>query len=137
MWGKRLKTRPVDEKRQELIAAVFRQRADVYQLPDYEISESLNDSARLKAEHMAENKYFAHEWHGVGPGDFITGAGYEPDGLGENIAEDVSGAGVVDMWHSSEGHRWLLEQPFEHAGFGVARYRKGWLWVLHVASPKH
>lgn len=89
-----------------------------------ERSEKLSKAAQLKAQHMAENGYFAHfSPQGVSPWHWMNTAGYDYVYAGENLAMDFAdSADVVRAWMDSRLHREnILEPKFTQVGFGTAR----------------
>lgn len=85
--------------------------------------EGLHYAARLKAEHMAENGYFAHYApDGTSPWHWFRSAGYSYLYAGENLALHFSGSeDVVNAWLASETHREnLLDVSYLDVGLGVA-----------------
>ncbi len=67
----------------------------------------LEDAARMKAEHMAENEYFAHvSPDGLDPWYWFYRAGYQFVDAGENLAVNFSDSNDVNQaWLDSPGHR--------------------------------
>jgi len=67
----------------------------------------LEDAARMKAEHMAENEYFAHvSPDGLDPWYWFYRAGYQFVDAGENLAVNFSDSDDVNQaWLDSPGHR--------------------------------
>ncbi|GAB3222287.1 hypothetical protein GCM10027447_09050 [Glycomyces halotolerans] len=91
----------------------------------------LDDAARLHAEDMAANDYFAHESRdGRGPTDRAAEQGYE-GGVGENIAMGYPDpASVMDAWMNSEGHRAnILNCGYSVIGVGIAERGGTIYWV--------
>lgn len=71
------------------------------------VSPVLEEAARMKAEHMAENEYFAHvSPDGVDPWYWFYRAGYSFASAGENLAINFSDSKDVNRaWMDSPGHR--------------------------------
>jgi len=101
----------------------------------YIFSHSLNRSAAWKAQHIADNDYFAHDdvpisrtWQ-----ERIRNCGYTFNTyLGENLAGgNPAASGAIDIWQHSPGHNaLLLSDTFRAIGIGRARSVSGyWYWV--------
>ncbi|MCR4275007.1 MAG: CAP domain-containing protein [Candidatus Campbellbacteria bacterium] len=76
-------------------------------LSDLTVSPILEKAARMKAEHMAENEYFAHTSpDGLNPWYWFYRAGYNFVNAGENLAVNFVDSGDVEQaWMNSPGHR--------------------------------
>jgi uncharacterized protein YkwD len=86
--------------------------------------QTLNRAAQQKAQHMADNGYFAHfSPDGTSPWHWMRKAGYDYVYAGENLAVDFAdSADVVRAWMDSRLHREnILEPKFTEVGFGIAR----------------
>ncbi len=103
--------------------------------PQYAFSHSLNRSAAWKAQHIADNSYFAHDdvpiertWNAR-----IRDCGYTFNTyLGENLAGgNPAASGAIDIWQHSPGHdALLLSETFRAIGIGRAQSATGyWYWV--------
>ena len=93
-------------------------------VPPIEAHQALTEQARLKAQDMVENNYFAHRSPTYGTaGNMVRQAGIPFSALGENL----SGAGNVQQAHvqleySSKGHRQIMLNPnYNYVGIGVVR----------------
>ena len=87
-------------------------------------NEKLAKAAQMKANHMVENGYFAHDSpDGIQPWHWINQAGYSYETAGENLAVDFSdSADVVEAWMDSKLHREnILETEFTEIGIATAR----------------
>ncbi len=87
-------------------------------------NELLDRAATLKAEHMAQNGYFAHySPDGVSPWHWFNQAGYAFVHAGENLAVHFSDSEeIVDAWMQSPSHRAnIMNAQFSEIGIGVAR----------------
>lgn len=87
-------------------------------------NDTLAKAAKLKAEHMAENSYFAHDSpSGITPWHWFQEAGYTYDHAGENLAMNFSDSQeVVEAWMESRLHREnILEEDFTEIGIATAR----------------
>lgn len=76
-------------------------------LSDLTVNPVLEEAARMKAEHMAENEYFAHTSpDGLNPWYWFYRAGYNFVNAGENLAVNFIDSGDVEKaWMDSPGHR--------------------------------
>lgn len=76
-------------------------------------SNTLDEAARLKAEDMAQNQYFAHNSpNGLTPWHFMDRAGYSFVYAGENLAVDFSESiDVEQAWLNSPKHRANIMDP--------------------------
>ena len=86
----------------------------------------LDEAARLKAEHMAREGYFAHySPSGVTPWHWFSVAGYEYVHAGENLAVHFTDTrALVQAWMDSPSHRDnIVNQQFTEIGVGTARGR--------------
>jgi hypothetical protein len=93
-------------------------------LGELEQNDTLTQAAQLKAEHMAENGYFAHDSpSGVTPWHWFEEAGYSYEHAGENLAVNYSDSqDVVEAWMDSQLHREnILERDFTEIGIATAR----------------
>jgi hypothetical protein len=93
-------------------------------LGSLESNDTLAQAAQLKANHMAENGYFAHDSpSGVTPWEWFDQAGYTYETAGENLAIDFSDSdAVVEAWMDSRLHREnILEENFTEIGIATAK----------------
>lgn len=84
----------------------------------------LDEAARMKAEHMAKNQYFAHfSPDGVSPWHWFREAGYVYAHAGENLAiHFTDSAEVVKAWMESPAHRQnIVDGKFVEIGVGTAK----------------
>lgn len=105
----------VDLTNQERVAAAL--------LP-LERNAVLDEAARLKAEHMAAESYFAHySPSGVSPWHWFATAGYSFVHAGENLAIHFSDSSqVVEAWMRSPAHRDnIVSANYRQIGVGTAR----------------
>jgi uncharacterized small protein (DUF1192 family) len=87
-------------------------------------NELLDEAARLKAEHMAKNQYFAHfSPDGVSPWYWFDEAGYVYAHAGENLAiHFTDSAEMVEAWMNSPLHRQnIIDNKFTEIGVGTAK----------------
>lgn len=83
---------------------------------------SLNEAARLKANHMFEKDYWNHfAPDGTSPWYFFGLVSYKYTWAGENLARDfATSSGVVAAWMDSSGHRANILSPnFSEIGVAV------------------
>lgn len=83
----------------------------------------LDEAARLKAEHMAQNEYFAHySPTGVSPWYWFAQVDYNFVHAGENLAIHFSDTGeLVDAWMNSPTHRDnIMKAQYREIGVGTA-----------------
>jgi Cysteine-rich secretory protein family len=84
----------------------------------------LDEAARLKAEHMAKNSYFAHySPDGVSPWYWFEQVSYQFAHAGENLAIHFTDSGaVVDAWMNSPTHRAnIANKNYTEIGVGTAK----------------
>jgi uncharacterized protein YkwD len=84
----------------------------------------LDAAAQAKAQHMADNEYFAHfAPDGTTPWEFFQDEGYVYAHAGENLAIHFTDSSeVVDAWMLSPAHRKNIVDPkFREIGVGTAR----------------
>lgn len=85
---------------------------------------TLDEAARLKAEHMAKNEYFAHYApDGTSPWHWFDEAGYVYAHAGENLAiHFTDSAEVVEAWMKSPKHKEnIVNSDFTEIGVGTAK----------------
>ena len=84
----------------------------------------LDEAARMKAEHMAQNQYFAHySPDGVSPWFWFGRAQYNFVHAGENLAIHFTDSEeVVDAWMDSPSHREnIMNGNYSEIGVGTAK----------------
>ena len=91
------------------------------------IDSELQRVARIKAQDLVDNNYFAHESPTYGtPFQMMTSFKISYKIAGENIAGNSSNNGAVNAWMNSSGHRAnILNGNFNYTGIGI------------VSSPKY
>ena len=112
----------------EVVDLVNQIRAS-YGLSQLTLNEELSKVARVKAEDMAQNRYFSHNSPTYGsPFDMMRRFGISYRTAGENIAMGYSTAkAVVDAWMNSEGHRAnILNASFTQIGVGYTANGNYW-----------
>lgn len=83
----------------------------------------LDVAAKMKAEDMAKNGYFAHTSPaGIDPWHWFNEAGYKYSYAGENLAINFSDSeDVIKAWLNSPAHRAnIMNQRFTEIGIGIA-----------------
>lgn len=93
-------------------------------LPALSRSTVLDNAAKLKAEHMAKNEYFAHySPTGVSPWHWFDEVGYVYAHAGENLAiHFTDSAEVVEAWMNSPTHRQnIVGSQYTEIGVGTAK----------------
>jgi hypothetical protein len=93
-------------------------------LPALRRNDVLDAAAKLKAEHMAREGYFAHySPDGVSPWHWFSTAGYSFVHAGENLAVHFTDSDeVVDAWMKSPTHRAnIANSNYQEIGVGTAR----------------
>lgn len=111
-------------------------------LKDVKFSETLSKSARLKAEDMFANDYWAHNSPtGVTPWDFFKKVNYTYLYAGENLARNFgNNQDVIKAWMNSKTHRENILSPrYSELGVavvnGVLNGEKTTLVVQHFGYP--
>lgn len=91
------------------------------------IDTELQKVARIKAQDMVDNNYFAHESPTYGtPFNMMKNFGISYTSAGENIAGNSSNSAAVTAWMNSSGHRAnILNGNYNYTGLAV------------VSSPKY
>lgn len=82
--------------------------------------------ARIKAQDMVNNNYFAHESPTYGtPFNMLKNFGISYKSAGENIAGNSSNSSAVEAWMNSAGHRAnILNSSYNYTGIGVVKGSK-------------
>jgi len=97
-------------------------------LSELSLNSSLSNIARLKAEDMADNKYFSHNSPTYGSAfDMMKKYGITYRTAGENIAKGQKNAeSVMTGWMNSQGHRAnILKKEYTELGVGYAVDKNG------------
>jgi hypothetical protein len=87
-------------------------------------NSTLDTAARMKAQHMANNEYFAHYApDGTTPWHWFDEAGYVYAHAGENLAIHFTDSSeVVEAWMDSPTHRKnIVDAKFTEIGVGTAK----------------
>lgn len=106
--------------RGDLFAAANSSRA-ANGLGAFSLNGQLNNSAQAKAQHMADNNYWAHVApDGTQPWYFFEAAGYNYSRAGENLAYGFSTSYATnDGWMNSPSHRANILGDYAEVGFGI------------------
>ena len=115
-----------DEK--EVFDLINKQRTD-NGLQPLKIDSEVQRVARIKAQDMVDNNYFAHESPTYGsPFNMLKNFKISYKTAGENIAGNSSNSAAVKAWMNSSGHKAnILSSNFNYTGIGVvssAKYGK-------------
>ena len=105
-----------------------------YNLPALAIDPELSRIARIKAEDMRDQGYFAHESPTYGSvSNMLRHFGYSFNAAGENIAHHATVEKSQAAFMSSDGHRRnILSSSWTRAGLGVAYDRSGFVYVVQL-----
>lgn len=112
-----------DEK--EVLNLINNQRAE-NGLKPLEIDYEVQRVARIKAQDMVDNNYFAHESPTYGtPFNMLKSFGISYKTAGENIAGNSTNNGAVNAWMNSQGHRAnILNGNYTYTGIGIVNSGK-------------
>lgn len=113
----------IDEK--EVLDLINNQRVQ-NGLKPLEIDYEVQRVARIKAQDMVDNNYFAHESPIYGtPFNMLKSFRISYITAGENIAGNSTNNGAVIAWMNSQGHRAnILNESFTYTGIGVVNSSK-------------
>lgn len=111
-------------------------------LPALTLNTKLNSSAQAKAQHMANNNYWAHDApDGTQPWYFFEAAGYSYSRAGENLAYGFDNAQATNSgWMNSPGHKANILGDYTEVGFGFINSadfqgNENTVVVAHYAKP--
>ena len=115
-----------DEK--EVFDLINKQRTN-NGLQALKVDSEVQRVARIKAQDMVDNNYFAHESPTYGsPSNMLKNFKISFRASGENIAGNSSNSGAVNAWMNSSGHKAnILSSKYNYTGIGVVsspRYGK-------------
>ncbi len=112
-----------DEK--EVFDLINKQRTN-NGLPALKIDSEVQRVARIKAQDMVDNNYFAHESPTYGtPFEMLKSFKISYKTAGENIAANSSNSGAVNAWMNSSGHKAnILSGNYNYTGIGVVNSPK-------------
>lgn len=87
-----------------------------------EIDSEVQNVARLKAEDLVQNNYFAHNSETYGDiQNMLTTFGVSYSSAGENIAGNSSLSKAVEAWMNSENHKVnILSESYNYTGIAIA-----------------
>lgn len=90
-------------------------------LASLKIDSEVQRVARIKAQDLVDNNYFAHESPTYGtPFNMLKNFGISYKSAGENLAGNSSNSGAVTAWMNSSGHRAnILNSSYNYTGIGV------------------
>ncbi|MBI2596832.1 hypothetical protein HYW41_01635 [Candidatus Daviesbacteria bacterium] len=112
-------TANIDQKKLIELTNIERQKKGLSPVSE---NEALDKAAKLKAENMFAENYWAHfSPSGKTPWDFILGTGYHFTFAGENLAKNFySSDEIVTAWMNSPTHRDnLLNSNYKDIGIAV------------------
>ena len=95
-------------------------------LPSLKIDPEVQNVARIKAQDMVDNNYFAHESPIYGtPFNMLSNFKISYKTAGENIAGNSNNQAAVTAWMNSSGHKAnILNSSFNYTGIGVVNGSK-------------
>lgn len=90
------------------------------------LDEEVQRVARIKAQDMVDNNYFAHESPIYGtPFNMLSSFKISYNTAGENIAGNSNNSSAVTSWMNSSGHKAnILNSSFNYTGIGVVKGSK-------------
>ncbi len=109
----------------EVFNLINQQRAN-NGLPNLKVDSEVQRVARIKAQDMVNNNYFAHESPTYGtPFNMLKSFKISYKTAGENIAGNSSNQGAVNAWMNSQGHKAnILNSSYNYTGIGVVSSNK-------------
>ena len=112
-----------DEK--EVFDLINKQRTN-NGLQALKIDNEFQKVARIQAQDMVDNNYFAHESPTYGtPFQMLKSFKISYKTAGENIAANSSNSGAVNAWMNSSGHKAnILNSSYNYTGIGVISSKK-------------
>ena len=112
-----------DEK--EVFDLINKQRTN-NGLQALKVDNEVQRVARIKAQDMVDNNYFAHDSPIYGsPFNMLKSFKISYKTAGENIAGNSSNSGAVTSWMNSSGHKAnILNSNFNYTGVGVVSSSK-------------
>lgn len=110
---------------QEVFNLINKQRTN-NGLSALKIDSEVQRVARIKAQDMVDNNYFAHESPTYGtPFNMLKSFKISYKTAGENIAANSSNSGAVTAWMNSSGHKAnILNSNYNYTGIGVVSSSK-------------
>lgn len=121
----REQTSSLTEDEKEILELINNQRTS-NGLNSLIIDDELQNVARIKAQDMVENNYFAHESPTYGsPFDMIKNNQITYRTAGENIAGNSDNKKAVEAWMNSESHKNnILNNSYNYTGIAVVNSSK-------------
>ncbi|MBR2289694.1 MAG: SH3 domain-containing protein [Clostridia bacterium] len=118
-------TSSMNANEKEVFDLINQQRAN-NGLSALKLDEEVQRVARIKAQDMVDNNYFAHESPTYGtPFQMLTSFKISYTAAGENIAGNSTNSGAVTAWMNSSGHKAnILNSNYTHTGIGVVSSNK-------------
>lgn len=118
-------TSALTEDEKEILALINEQRT-ANGLAELQIDDELQNVARLKAQDMVDNDYFAHQSPTYGsPFDMMKNNQIIYKTAGENIAGNSDNKKAVDAWMNSESHKDnILNNSYNYTGIAVVSSNK-------------
>ena len=113
-------TSALTEDEKEIFALINEQRK-ANGLAELQIDDELQNVARLKAQDMVDNDYFAHQSPTYGsPFDMMKNNQIVYKTAGENIAGNLDNKKAVEAWLNSESHKHnILNNSYNYTGVAV------------------
>lgn len=123
--GSNSQTSSLNANEKEVFDLINKQRTN-NGLKPLQINEEVQRVARIKAQDMVNNNYFAHESPTYGsPFKMLQSFKISYKTAGENIAANSSNSGAVTSWMNSSGHKAnILNSNFNYTGIGVVSSNK-------------
>lgn len=118
-------TSSLNSNEKEVFDLINKQRTN-NGLQALKIDTEVQRVARIKAQDMVDNNYFAHESPTYGtPFNMLKNFKISYKTAGENIAANSSNSGAVTAWMNSSGHKAnILNSNFNYTGIGVVSSSK-------------
>ncbi len=109
----------------EVFDLINKQRTD-NGIQALKVDDEVQRVARIKAQDMVDNNYFAHESPTYGtPFNMLKSFKVSYKTAGENIAGNSSNKNAVTSWMNSSGHKAnILNSAFNYTGIGVVNSSK-------------
>lgn len=112
-----------DEK---LVLAFVNQEREKNGLENLEPIVELQEVAKIKANDIVENKYFAHNSPTLGtPFELLKSYNITYKIAGENLAGNITSRKAVEAWMNSPSHKEnILEEKYKYTGIAVVNSEK-------------
>lgn len=123
--GTTTSTTSMNDDEKEVFDLINKQRTN-NGLQALKIDNEVQKVARIKAQDMVDNNYFAHESPTYGtPFQMLKSFKISYKTAGENIAANSSNSGAVNAWMNSSGHKAnILNSSYNYTGIGVVSSKK-------------